>query len=215
MCSTLSAAGFPAGHEVRIGTSSQSLSNAGLVVVTPDLRQLFSTVSSVGHDVTPSTLVSFGDGSTRITVQVAYPGGLAAYQSALSQSVKARINVGEQLLSSGQVKATAAVKSELAAGQVDPRLLLVLHTMISQQPIDIVAFGDGGAGADPGAPFRVVELATRDQQSSLGSGYMPWMASVLLHPNSQYPRIRPTLATLADGQQVAVIKYRAPSPLGV
>jgi hypothetical protein len=215
ICDALKAGGFPAGNEVPIGANSQSLSNASIVVVTPALRLLFSTVPSLGQDVTPAVLASFGSGSAEITVQVAYPGGGAAYQTALSQSVNDRIDVGEQLLNSPDVLAAPAARSELAAGQVDPRLLLVLQTLSSQQPIDIVGFGDSGPGASPGAPFRAAELATTDSASSLGSGYVSWMGSVLLHPNTAYPAITDArLTNLADGTQVALIEYAAPSPLG-
>ncbi len=182
--------------------------------MTPELRLLFSTVPSLSDDVTPAVLATFGSGSARITVQLVYPGGRAAYRSALSRSVSDRIAVGEQLLNSGSVTASPAARSELAAGQVDPRFLLVLRTLISQQPIDIVGFGGRGPGAGPGVPFRVADVATTDPASSLGGGYMPWLASVLLHPNAAYPAISPKLGTL-DGQQVAMIEYAAPTPLGV
>jgi hypothetical protein len=213
ICSALRAAGLPASHEVRLGTNVQSLSSASIVVVTPALRVRFRT--NQPPDVAPVILAKYGSGSARITIQPVYPGGGLAYQAALRQQVQSRIRVGEQLLNSGSVLGSSTVRTELAAGQVDPRLLLVLQTLTSQHPVEIVSFSDAGPGASPGVPFRVAELATTDPTGSVsGQTYMKWLGSVLLPPSAAFPPItHKRLTTLQDGQRVARIQYAAPSPL--
>src|SRR5215472_2668732 len=212
ICPALIAAGLPASREVRL-TNAQSLSNAKIVVVTPALRLLLSTVRP--SVVAPVVLASFGSGSAEITIQPVYPGGGAAYQAALRQDVQTRIRVGEQLLNSGRVTGMPMAQSALAEGRVDPRLLHVLEALTSQQPIDIVSFSNSGPGAGPGIPFRTVELATTDSSSSLiGSAYVQWMGSVVLRPSTAFPAINhPRLATLPDGERVAVLEYPLDPPV--
>lgn len=210
-CAALTAAGFPADQEVQVGINTQSLSDASLVVMTPELNTFFSAVNpGLGSEVAPVVLASFG----QVSIEVIDPAGAGAYENELSQDVQARIQVGEQLLDSGQVTASPTAESELAAGDVDSRVLLALQALANQEPIDILDFGDSGPGASPGVPFRTVDLAEMDPGVS-AQGYLPTIASVLkAHATFPlYQHVGPV--TLADGQTAIEIQYSAPSPLGL
>jgi hypothetical protein len=213
MCAALTASGLPAAQQVQLGMNSQSLSGANLVVVTPVLRALFSTINpSLGYNVAPAVLASFG----QITVQVVYPAGGAAYAAALSQDVQARIQLGTQLLNSGRVSASSAAQSDLAAGEVDSRVLLALQALANQQPVDVVAFADSGPGAGAGIPFRAVDLATTDPTGNMPPGaYLQSMVGIL-RAHATFPAFaKASPVTLTDGQRAVQIQYAAPSPLGL
>lgn len=212
-CAALTANGFPVAQEVQLGLNSQSLSNATLVVMTPALHTLFSTMNpSLGNDVAPEVLASFG----QVSIQPVDPAGAGAYQTALSQDVQGRIKLGEQLLNSGLLSASATARSEIVAGDVDARLLLTLQSLVDQQPVDVLAFTDSGPGASPGIPFRQADLALTDPASGMSpSAYLQSMVRILKTHASfpAYDKVGPGM--LPDGQRVAQIEYAAPSPLGL
>jgi hypothetical protein len=214
MCAALTASGFPVAQEVQVGLNSQSLSDASVVVMTPELRVFFSSVNpSLGSYVAPAVLASFGE----VSIQVIDQAGGAAYETALTQDVQARIQLGEQLMSSGQVSASPTAGTELTGGEVDSRLLLALQALANRQPIDVLAFTDSGPGASPDIPFRAVDLAVTDPAASgmPPSEYLGSLRQLLLaHANfPAYTKVGPV--TLPDGQTAVQIEYAAPSPLGL
>jgi hypothetical protein len=213
MCAALTASGFPAAQEVQLGLNSQSLSNATLVVMTPTLQMLFSTVNpSLGNEVTSAVLASFG----QVSVQMIWQGGAAAYQTALSQDVQARIQLGEQLLNSGLLTVSPSAQSEIAAGEVDPRLLLALQSLVDQQPIDVLGFTDSGPGAGPGIPLRAVDLSTTDPNGGMSSSaYLQGVVQVLRTHATFPPYQKVSRVTMPDGQTAIQVQYAAPSPLGL
>jgi len=214
-CAALTNNGF-ASPLVQVGPTSQSLSNAELVVVTPELRAAFTaTNTSLGADVAPTLLGSWGSGTAQVTVQVVYPAGAAAYQTALGQAVQKQMTVGQQLLNTGKLSASAAVQSDLTAGAVDQRLLLVIKALAGKQPIDIVGFADSGPNASAGVPFRLLDLAETDPAAGAsGQAYLSSMLS-LLKAHATFPAFNHVgSVTLPNGQTVIQVEYAAPSPLG-
>jgi hypothetical protein len=120
------------------------------------------------------------------------------------------------LLNSGRVSASAVAQSELAAGDVDSRVLLVLQSLADQQPIDVLGFADSGPGAGPGIPFRAVDLAESDPASSLARPAYLQSIVAILRAHATFPvYTKGGPATLADGQTAIQIEYSAPSPLGL
>ena len=214
-CAALANSGFP-GSQVQIGPKSTSLSNARLIVVTPELRTLITaTNQGLGADVASTDLARFGSGNAEVTVQVVYPAGAAAYENALSQSVQTRIKAGKQLLSTGKVSASAAAESDLETGAVDPRLLLVIKAMANLEPVDIVGFADSGPGASAGVPFRLMTLGESDPAASVSaSAYLQAMLR-LLQAHASFPAFNHVGQTSLSGQKVVQVEYAAPSPLNV
>jgi hypothetical protein len=211
-CPALTAGGISAAQQVRVAMNSQSLSSASIVVVTPELRTLFSTLDpSLGNTVAHEVLARFGE----ITIQVVWPAGAAAYRAALSQNLEARIQLGGQLLSSGHVSASPTAQDELSAGDVDSRILLALQAVANQQPIHVVGFSDSGPGAAPGIPFRTIYLAETDPSAGMSPpAYLHSLVAALRAYATSHAGTKPMQYTLADGQTVIRIEYAAPSPVG-
>jgi hypothetical protein len=210
-CTALTESGYPAGEELQVGLNSQSLSGASIIVMTPQLRVFFSSVNSrLGNEVADTILAHYG----LVTIQVVYQSGAAAYQAALSQDVQERQQVGGQLLS-GRVTASSIAGTELAAGRVDPRLLLVLKTLSAQQPIDVLAFADAGPGASPDVPLRVMDLAITDPASGLTQGAYLQSLRQMLQAGTGFPPYTKIEPTTVDGQTAVQIEYAAPSPLNL
>jgi hypothetical protein len=211
-CAALTAAGLPVSQQVQVGLNSQSLLSASIVVVTPELRGLFETTPSLGDYVAPAVLASFGS----VSIQPIDSAGAGAYQAALNQDVQARIAMGEQLINSGYISASATAMSELEAGDVDSRVLLVLQALSTQEPIDILAFGDAGPGASQGIPFRGVQLAEFDANALVPrQQYLQVFQQVLAAQATFPPPQHAGPVPGADGQTVIQIEYAAPSPFGV
>ena len=217
LCALLTAINFPTVQEDPLDQNSVSLMNTNLIVVTPAIRFLLGTMHPhLGGDVLPAILASFGSGSAQITIQAVDPDGAAAYQAALLQDVRARVQLGTQLLSGGNVSATPAARNELAQGEVDPRLLLAIQALADQEPVDILSFGDAGPSTSPGAPLRSADFAETDPASqTFGPGYRQTMISVF-RTHSGFPSItRAGEPMLADGQTVLQIEFGVPTPVNL
>ena len=213
MCAALTTAGFPAAQEVQVGMTSQSLSNAQLVVLTPQLRRYFRAVNHrLGRDVAPPALASFGG----ISVHAIDQNGAAAYEGQLSQDLQARLQAGRQLLKSDRVTASPSAQTALATGQVDSRLLLALQALAAREPIDILAFDDSGPGASSGVPFREVDLAVAFPAARMSPQEYIGTLRPILQAHSNFPpynRVAPT--RMPDGQLAAQIEYGVPGSLGL
>jgi hypothetical protein len=211
-CAALTAAGFPAGKEVQIGLNSQSFSGADVIVLTPQLRTFLKSVNSgLANEVAPAVLARFG----LVSVQVIAPHGAAAYETALRQDVQARIQLGQQLLSSGRLTAAPTAGTELSSGHVDARVLLLLQALSDQQPIDVLAFTDSGPGASPGVPYRAVDLAISDPSAGMNSGQYFSSLHTMLLDHAHFPAYTSITPTTVSGQTAAQIEYAAPAQLGM
>jgi hypothetical protein len=212
-CHALTADGWLASQVVQLGLSSQSLQNAGIVIVTPQLNSLFTSVNpSLRRYLTPVVLASFGE----VKIQVVDSHGAAAYQAALKQDVGGWIALGKQLLAGGRVNASASAAEELTAGQVDPRVLQALRALAQQLPIHVLGFADSGPGARPGAPFREVVLAVTDPASGMTQSQYTHSLAGLLNAHvglAAHGKASPT--TLPGGLRAVEIWWQAPTPLGM
>jgi hypothetical protein len=212
-CAALTASGFPVAQQIPLAVNPQSLAGARIVVVTPALRTLFTTTNpALGNYVIPAVLASFGP----VSIHVVYPAGRAAYQTALNQEVKARIQLGEQLLNSGRVSASPAAETALADGDVDSRLLLAIQALANLQPVNIVNFGGAGSGGGPATPFLGAQLGETDPFGGIPSAvYVQAMISLLM-AHATFPAFATgKQVTLVTGQNVVQVQYAAPSPLGL
>jgi hypothetical protein len=210
MCAVLEARGFPAGDLMTLGSGASDPLGSAVIVSTTAVRSEFgSRLTSV---YAPTVIASFGSGSARVDIRVYAAGGAAAYLAALRADQQVRENLGRVLLRNSRVSATPAARAQLAAGQVDTRLLAILATLSGQGPVSIVAFGDSGPGASPGVPLRAAELAS---PPGAKAGYLPSTLALLRAQQPPYLANSATLARLSDGLQVVRIEFAAPSPLGL
>ena len=210
MCAALQTQGFPAGDLLTLGPSASDPLGSTVIVATAAVRSEFGNrLTSV---YAPTVIASFGSGAARVDVRAYAAGGAAAYLSALRADVASRQSVGRQILHNSRVRAAPAAARELAAGEVDARLLSTIATLSGQGPVSIVGFGASGPGASPGVPLRLAELAS---PPGAKSGYLQSTLALLRAQQAPYLATGLTMARLADGQEVVRIEFSAPSPLGL
>jgi hypothetical protein len=210
MCAALQAKGFPAGDLMALGPGTDDPLGSAVIVATAAVRSLFGSRLTTVY--APTMIAGFGSGSARVDVRVYAAGGAPAYLAALKADEQSRVSVGRQLLRNSRVSVTAVARLQLASGQVDSRLLITIATLSHQGPVGVVAFGDSGPGASPGAPLREADLVAPAQAKS---GYLNSMMSLLRAQQQPYLANSVTLVRLADGQQAVRIEFASPSPLGL
>ena len=216
MCAALQAHGVAAGRLRPVGPATTGLAglpDAGLIVASPLVRSQFG--SRLG-DSAPVLLASFGSGASLIDVRAAFPGGAAAYDSAVKADAAARESAGAQLLRSQRIMVSPQGAAQLRAGEVDSRLLVMLAALASLQRLRVVAFGD----ASPGAQVPSADLPLREVTitSAGGRGGAAALAPVLAMVRAQRATYQPAFASIVDsaaGQPELMIEFAAPSPLGL
>jgi len=214
MCQALTAHGFPSDDLLVLGPTSPDPVNPGIVVETAVVQGLFG--SSLATAWAPAVLASFGSGTAQITVRVIAPHGAASYQTALGTDLAGRKSVGTSLLHDNRIMVSAIARRQLAAGQVDSRLLLAIASLAVGRPIDIVQFGNTGPGAGPGIPLRYADLAEAGQAAHLErAAYVQAMLASLNKVAARYRPARMMTVVLPGGQAVLRIEVTAPSPLGL
>lgn len=216
MCSALQAQGVPAAGLLLLGPSSDGPLGSAVVVVTAALRSQFGVRLATVY--APTVLAAFGTGTARVEVRVTAPDGSAAYLSALSADLRARMANGAYLLRNSHISVPGAARRQLAAGQVDARLLSALVTLAGMERVHIVAFYDGGPGSSPGVPLRAVELASPPLPRHARGGQAGYLNSVLAFVRAQRAPFLASSAGLqriSRGQVVLRVEFAAPSPLGL
>ena len=213
MCAALEASGFPAGDLMMLGPGANDPLGSAVVVSTAAVRSLFGTRLTTVY--APIVIASFGSGTAQIDVRVYAAGGAPTYLAALRADQISRQSAGRSLLRNRRVSASAAAQRQLAAGQVDSRLLVLIATLASEGPgpMQIVAFGDSGPGASVGVPLREVEIAASPPGAR--SGYLPSVLAFLRAQETRYLPGSVKTTFLAGGQEVVRIVFDAPSPLGL
>lgn len=145
MCSALQQHGFPAADLATLGGAASDPMGSGIVMSTLAVRaQLGSELTRV---YAPVVIASFGSGLSLVQVRVTAPGGAAAYLSAEHADLQARQVAGRTLAGNRNIRAPAAARAQLAAGQVDMRLMIILATLTHKvSSIQIRSFADAGLG---------------------------------------------------------------------
>jgi hypothetical protein len=203
MCRALTAHGVPA-HDLRtLGPSTATPFGAQVVVATAAIRNQFGTrLTSV---YAPAVIASFGSGKARVDVRVIAAQGAPAYLSQLRVDQQQRKAAGAALLTTGSIRTSPSAQQQLATGQVDSRLMLLLSFLTTSSRLDIVAFGDSGPRATAGMPLRSATL----------TGNAANLQSVLAFLRTPQAQFRPAHTTLIPrgAKSELVIEFAAPSPL--
>jgi hypothetical protein len=223
MCTALHAAGMPAANLLMLGSSAEDPLGSDVVVATAALRNLFG--SRLASVYAPAVVAAFGLGQARIQIRVVAPDGAVAYRNALRIDLLARKAAGAQLMRNKEIRVSHAARKQLAAGQVDARLLTTIAAVAHQDALRIIAFSDSGPGAAPGIPLRAVEMsAPRGTASPAPAGSATaspadtrFTRSVLAFLHVQRPPyLAATLRTVvADGRPAVLVGFAGPSPLGL
>jgi hypothetical protein len=212
MCSALQAQGMPGAKLLVLGAAVANPLGAAVVVATPAVRSQFG--SRLDSVYAPSVMASFGSGPDQVTVRVIAQDGASAYLVALRQDVAARTAAGAQLLANKRIKLAARAKMQLAAGQVDSRLLIMLPAMTAKHPIQILAFGNPGVGASPGIPLCSADLSGSGRMADMtDAGYLDWLVAF---DRAQLAPFAGTTIILRRGDQSIVrVEFSGPSPMGL
>lgn len=210
MCTTLAQHHFPARNLHELNSTSANPAGTTVIISTPTVRGQFG--SSLGSSLAPLVLATFGAGPNRIDVRVVAPHGAAAFRRDLAQDIQDRKQAGAELQNSPGITITAAAQKQLAAGLVDPRLLIEIVTMAAQHPLKILAFSDSGPHASPGVPLRMADLA-----DASGVAQPSWTTAMLSLLSAQKDPYLPAKdgTTLRAGNTVLFVKFAAPAPLGL
>jgi hypothetical protein len=211
MCQALQAHGVPAASLLELRPGGADPLASSVIVATAAVRRMIGS-RLVAADA-PATIASFGSGSTRIDIREIAPQGTATYLSALRADMQARKTSGTQLLNNQRIMASATARRQLADGQVDARLLVVIAGLAAQRPFSILAFGDLARGASPGIPLRSADLAQTG--SPAGPQGVTWMVTFLRAQRDPYLAAHIQTLRLAGGQSILRIEFAAPSPLGL
>jgi hypothetical protein len=212
MCSALEARGVPAANLLILRSTTASLRGAEVVVATPAVRSQFG--SRLDSVYAPAVIAGFGSGPNQVNVQVIAPDGAATYLAALHQDVAARAAAGAQLLANKRIEMTAQARTQLTAGQVDSRLLIILPAMAAVHPIQVLAFGDPGPGASPGVPMCSADLSGSGKAAAMtDASYLGWLTGFV---RAQLVPFTGRTVMFQQGDKPAVeLEFSRPSPLGL
>jgi hypothetical protein len=213
MCAVLQGNGIPAGRLLLLGARNASPLGSDVIVSTAVVREEFgSRLTSV---YAPVALATFGSGSAQVTVRVVAADGSAAYQRSLQADASARRSAGAQLLRNPDVRVSPVGRRELAAGQVDTRLLSVIAALAAPYHLDITGFGAPTAGANPAVPLRSADISVAPAGSGGAAATLNAAKRFLLAQQSPFLPANVTTVQLAGGQAALHIEFTAPSPLGL
>jgi hypothetical protein len=210
MCTALAQHHFPAANLHVLSSTSTNPAGSTVIIATPTIRSQFG--SSLGSSLAPVVLAEFGTGRSQIDIRLVAPHGARSYRHELAGDVLARKTSGSELLSNPRIHASAAARKQLTAGQVDPRLLIVIAVMAAQEPVDILEFSDSGPHASTGIPMRVAELA-----ETSGTAPPAWTRAMLALLQTQTNQFHPAQEGTVSraGNTVLYVKFPAPTPLGL
>ncbi len=211
MCAAIQARGFPPANLETLGPSSNDPLGSNIVVATPAVRGQFG--SRLSQVYAPVIIASFGSGAASIDIRVTAAGGAAAYLGALRADVASRQQIGSELVHNSRLAAAPAARAELAAGQVDSRLLMTLAALTAAKPVEVRAFGDSGPGASPGVPLRSATLAVVGTGTS-GRSYLQWLLAFLDQQRAPYKAASMRVLPAAGGT-VVQIEFSAPTVPGL
>jgi hypothetical protein len=214
MCRALRAHHVPAADLLVLKPGRPGLLRSAVVVVTAAVKKMVG-IRLLAADA-PAAIASFGSGPGQVSVQVIFPGGAAAYATALRREIVDRKVAGSSLLRQGSVTASTVARQQLQGGQVDSRLLLTLGELTLQGPLYIVSFGDRAPGASPGIPFRSADLVVTGAKADPAPAVQVRVMSDFVHQlGTFYASARIRTVRIADGQDVVRIGFTAPGRFGL
>jgi hypothetical protein len=210
MCRVLQTHGIADSRVRVLWPGSDNLAGSSVVIATPAVAGQFG--ARLGAVYAPGIIARFGSGTQQISVRAVAPHGAAAYRSDVAKDLSARKAAGAELVGPAAGQISPVERKELAAGQVDSRVIVVLAG-IEKHPVQVVGFGDAGPGVTrTTAPFRSVDLAVT---SSASKRAMLAALGAEAAGDRQYHPSRVGTVHLPNGHLVLRIEFAAPSPLGI
>jgi hypothetical protein len=205
MCAVLAQHGIAAGNLLVLRPGAADPLGSDVVLATAAVRDMFGDRLATVY--APELLASFGAGQARIDIRAVAPDGAAAYRSAIAADLQARRLAGSELLRDPKITFGPAARSELAAGQVDARLLTTLDTLAASEQVRVTAFSDAGPGAGPDLPLRAAELTASNASA----------VRMLAFFRAQRPPYlaQAAIAAMAGGESELTVEFAAPAPVGL
>jgi hypothetical protein len=211
MCRALQARGITSRKLRVLWPGSDNLAGCDVIIATPAVQGQFG--ARLEADYAPGVIARFGSGDRQIAVRAVAPHGAAAYRADLGKDLAVRRQAGAVLAAQVAAQLPGAAKKELAAGQVDARVMVVIADIEGKHPVRISAFGDPGPGVImTQAPLRSADLVVTSSASKRA------VVAELNHEAAQDPGYRAAhvaVAHLPHGQTVLRVEFAAPSPLGL
>ena len=205
-CVMIESHGFPASQVRTLGPGKGNPLISDVVVATPAVRRQFGArLTSV---YAPGMLATFGSGSQQVDIQLVAPHGDAAYRATLNADLQNRRQSGAGLSGSDRIQAPFIARKQLAAGQVDSRLMITLAFMASLHPVHVVTFGDGGPDLDT-APLRSAQLELT------GSAQKKAALTFLRTQQPPYQPAHVTTKPMGRNRTLLIMEFTAPSPVGL
>jgi hypothetical protein len=211
MCRALEAHGVPATDLLVLGPGAADPLRSSVIVVTAAVTRMVGS-GPLAEDA-PAVLASFGSGGKRVSVQMIFAQGAAAYASALRAGLAAR-KANESWLLNPRITMSAAARQQLAAGRVDSRLVLTIANLASKWLVHIITFGDQAPGASAGIPLRCAEVTVTGGPAAADLAGQARVMSGYVHRLEGFYTGARIQAVQFGGRRVVQIGFTAPSPLG-
>jgi hypothetical protein len=213
MCAVLRSKGVPAGRLLVVGAGNAGPLGSDVIVSTAAVREeLGSRLTSV---YAPVALATFGSRSAQVAVRVVAADGSAAYLRSFGADATARRAAGALLLRNPDLRVSRAGRRELAAGQVDTRLLSVIGALATPYHVDITGFGAPAAGASPWRATRSADISLTPARRGRDAATLISVKRFLLAQQAPFRPADFTTVRLASGQAVLHVEFTAPGPLGL
>jgi len=214
MCRALEARGVPASSLLELKPGQADPLRSSIMVATAAVRGLIGPRLTSAY--APAAIAGFGSGSRRISVRVVAPRGATAYISALRADMLARKATGTQLLDNWRIIVSATARRQLAHGQADSRLLVVIAGLAARWPVSVAAFGDLAPGASPGIPLRSADLVLAGATASADpAAHLRAMVAFLRAQRAPYQAAHIQTVRRAGSRHLLRIEFAAPSPAGL
>jgi hypothetical protein len=212
MCSLLHDSGFPAANLVPVLPDTTDPLGADLVMATAVVRNQFGR--RLTQVYAPLAIARFGTGNLRIDVRQVLAAGSAGARAQLAAKLRQARQSGRQLLANSRIKVSGQARTVLSKGHVDERLMATLAALATEEPIDVLGFGDANPGASAWVPLRSVDLVATDPDHRRNvRAYRHALISFLRAQDAAlYRATSITVLTTQSGNRVIRIAFAAPSP---
>jgi hypothetical protein len=226
MCQALMGHGIAGERLLQLDPSATDPLGADVVVATLTIRAQFGP--RLARVYAPAVLASFGAGAAKVDVRVVANG--TDYLRALRSDVSARKVAGAALLRNPKISARGPAAHELAAGEVDSRLLANLVALIDWGcPVSVLSFGGRGPGSTAGMPLlsaditpmvggRGMRLDSGRSRAEMDAAMDREVSRIVRFLNSQITPLRPASFTNShgtEGRMVVQVDFTAPVQFGV
>ncbi len=213
MCGVLQSNGITADRLLVLGAGKAVPHGSDVIVSTAAVRDEFG--NRLAGTYAPVALASFGSGNAQVEIRVIAADGSAAYLRRLHADADARQAAGALLLRNPDVRVSPGARGELAAGQVDARLISIIGALATPYHVDITGFSGPAAGASPGVPLRSADISPAPAGSGNDAVTLNSMKTFLLAQHAPFRPADVAVVRLASGQAVLHLEFTAPSPLGL